>query len=226
MRCLLCGEESNWYLCDRCLSAIVPYEGNRCRICSKPINAAESNTVCPVCLSKKRYFTKGFSLFNYEDEKIKKIIEFIKFFNHPRLLDILFYFEDDIKSQDIFTSCDYLIPVPMYKKDIRKRGYNQAVVMAKVLSKITKIPVNFDALIKIKQTEKQVGLNYKEREHNLSNAFKVNKLPKKIEKIVLIDDVFTTGSTINECAKTLLKKGISSSFFTFSTTPSGITDNV
>ncbi len=159
-------------------------------------------------------------MFNYEEEQIKKLIEFIKFYDYPQLVKILFEFSEEIKSLSIFSNADFLIPVPMYKKDIRKRGYNQSAIIAKTLSKITKIPVHYDCLNKTKQTKKQVGLNYEKRTKNLSKAFEVNKkcLNKKYS-VVLVDDVFTTGSTLNECAKTLLKNGIESNFFTLATTP-------
>ncbi len=218
--CLFCKAKSDWYICKDCLKTIKPYKGNRCRICSTPIAATQKPVVCPICLSKKRYFNKGFSLFNYEEEQIKKLIEFIKFNDYPQLAAILFEFSGKIKSLDIFSNADFLIPVPMYKKDIRKRGYNQSAVIAKTLSKITKIPVHYDCLNKIKQTEKQVGLNYEKRTKNLSKAFEVSKkCLNKRYTVVLVDDVFTTGSTLNECAKTLLRKGIKSNFFTLATTP-------
>ncbi len=221
--CLFCNRKSDWFLCNECLSSINIYQGNRCIVCSKPIVTTQKPVVCPICLSKKRYFNKGFSLFNYEEESIKKLIEFIKFNDYPQLISILFKFSNEIRFLDIFSGCDFLIPTPMHKRDIRKRGYNQATLIAKTLSKITKIPVCYNCLDKIKQTEKQVGLNYESRTKNLSKAFAVNKkCSNKSYRVVLIDDVFTTGSTINECAKTLLKNYIKSNFFTLATTPSKV----
>ncbi len=174
-------------------------------------------------MSKKRYFNNGFSLFNYEEENIKKLIEFIKFNNYPQLAKILFMFRDEISKLDIFLDCDFLIPVPMHKKDIKKRGYNQSVIIAKILGKITEIPVCYDCLEKVQQTKKQVGLDYEQRAKNLTRAFvSIKKHIEKCNKIVLVDDVFTTGSTINECSKTLYKEGVSSNFFTLATTPSKI----
>jgi len=189
-------------------------------VCSTPIAATQEPVICPTCLSRKRFFNKGFSLFNYEEEQIKKLIELIKFNDYPQLVKILFEFSKEIKSLSIFSNADFIVPVPMHKKDIRKRGYNQSILIAKTLSKITKIPVHYDCLNKIKQTEKQVGLNYEQRIKNLSKAFEVGKrcLNKKYT-VVLADDVFTTGSTVNECAKTLLQNGITSNFFTLATTP-------
>ncbi len=201
------------------MASLEIYGESRCSVCSKPIPVAAENLICPLCLSNKRYFAKGFSLFNYNKENIKKIIEFIKFYKKPAVADFLFYFKKQITLLDIFKNCDAVVPVPMHRKDIQKRGFNQTVYIAKAVSKITGIPIRYDVLEKIKQTKKQLGLNHKEREKNLSGAFKIGR-SNGINSVVLIDDVFTTGSTINECAKTLKKANIESYFFTIATTPS------
>ncbi len=147
----------------------------------------------------------------------------MKFHNQPNISKIIFFFEEEVKHLEIFKDCDFLIPIPMHRKDIKKRGYNQSVFIAKNLSKITKIPVKYNCLNKTKSTKQQVGLNYENRIKNLSKAFTVNKqCAHKTFKVVLVDDVFTTGSTINECAKTLLKHNISARFFTLATTPARI----
>ena len=176
-------------------------------------------------MSKKRYFDKGYSLFNYKEESVKKIVEFIKFYDYPQLSKILLHFKEYVASLDIFKDCEFIVPVPMHSKDIKKRGYNQSVFISKVVSKITGIPVNYSMLCKIKLTEKQVGLSYSKRIKNLSGAFVFNRYAKKASRVVLVDDVFTTGSTINECSKVLLKNGIKSNFFTIATTPSGFIDD-
>ena len=175
--------------------------------------------MCPLCLWLKRHFTKGFSLFSYNEENIKKIIEFIKFYKKPIVSDFLFYFGKQITSLDIFKDCDAIVPIPMYRKDIQKRGFNQSVYIAKAVSKITNIPVKYDMLEKTQKTKKQVGLNYTQRLKNLSGAFRVQNTDG-MKNVVLVDDVFTTGSTINECAKILKKADIESCFFTIATTPS------
>lgn len=208
-------------MCNDCLHNFVPYSKSRCLVCSKPIPASQKSLICPACLSKKHYFDKGYSLFNYKEEAVKKIVEFIKFYGYPQLSKILFYFKEYIALLDIFKDCEFIVPVPMHRQDIKKRGYNQSVIISKVISRITGIPVDYNMLSKIRLTKKQVGLSYNERIKNLSGAFRFNHPARKVSRVILIDDVFTTGSTINECSKTLLKNGVKSNFFTFATTPSG-----
>ena len=101
-----------------------------------------------------------------------------------------------------------LIPVPLEKKKLKWRGFNQAEEIAKQLSKFFKIPLINDVLIKIKETLPQVELSDRERKENIKGAFAC-PAPEKIQgrKILLVDDIYTTGSTMAECAKVLKKAG-------------------
>ncbi len=214
-RCIICDAESDWLICQKCLSELKPYSGFRCKICSKPL--ATDNSVCPLCLNPARKYERGFSLFDYSDNRIRLIIEQIKFHGKPSLANFLFNYQDMIKKLDIFENADKLVPVPMYRKDLIERGYNQSVMLAKTLKRITGIPVAYTMLEKRKQTQKQVGLGYVDRIKNLKGAFQAHHA-KGVKCVVLVDDVFTTGSTINECAWELSKYGITSRFFTVATT--------
>ncbi len=170
-------------------------------------------------MKEKREFVRGFSLFNYNDKNVARIVEFIKFYGFFGLVNVVDCFKDIILSVDFFNLADCLIPVPMHKKSIRKRGFNQAVLIAKRLSKIVGVPVCYNCLAKIKQTKSQVGLSLKERKTNLRGAFKVLKIGERVKTVVIVDDVFTTGSTINEISKTLRDHGVESYFFTLASTP-------
>ncbi|MGB9596883.1 MAG: ComF family protein, partial [Candidatus Poribacteria bacterium] len=103
---------------------------------------------------------------------------------------------------------DYIIPVPLHKKKMRKRGYNQMELIGRKVSKKTGIPLETKSLIKIKDTPPQRGLSGKERTQNVNGSFSViNPVNIEGKRILLIDDVMATGSTINECAKVLIKEG-------------------
>ncbi|MBZ0201365.1 MAG: ComF family protein [Ignavibacteriaceae bacterium] len=108
---------------------------------------------------------------------------------------------------------DYIIPVPLHKSKMLERGYNQSYFIAKGLSHHLKLPVSSRIIKRIRYTETQTTLNKKEREENMKNAFRVIS-PKKIngKNILLIDDVITTGATVTECGKVLLKKGAAKVF--------------
>ena len=101
-----------------------------------------------------------------------------------------------------------IIPVPMHKKRFKQRKYNHMDLVADELSKLTGWKVNTKLIQRIKETKPQYKLNTKEREENLKNAFKVTKENYNGEKLLLIDDILTTGSTLTEIIKTLNKEGI------------------
>ena len=113
------------------------------------------------------------------------------------------------KNADEIWENSILIPVPLDKNKLRSRGYNQSEELAKELAKILKIPVISGCLIKIKSTKPQMELSKEEREKNLQNVFLI-KNPAEIrgKKIFLVDDVYTTGSTMAECAKILKSAGV------------------
>ncbi len=101
-----------------------------------------------------------------------------------------------------------LIPVPLGNKKIKSRGYNQAEKLAKELSKTIEIPLHTHNLIKIKETLSQINLSKEKREENIKNAFAIkNPFEIKGKNIFLVDDVYTTGATMEECARVLKKSG-------------------
>jgi len=102
--------------------------------------------------------------------------------------------------------CDGIIPVPLSKSALRERGFNQSLLMAKVISKKLKTPLYMDMLLKRKDTLPQVGLSAKERMKNLKGAFKTSGKINKL-RLLLLDDVMTTGATARECSKTLMSAG-------------------
>jgi ComF family protein len=107
---------------------------------------------------------------------------------------------------DKFHEADLLVPIPLHPKRLRWRGFNQAAKIAKLLSKQAEIPV-VPLLKRIRHTKPQAELSKEEREKNLSSAFKVDlELAAKPKNIVLVDDVTSTGSTLQECAKALRKE--------------------
>ncbi len=105
-------------------------------------------------------------------------------------------------------SMDLIVPVPLHIRRLREREFNQALLLARELSKRTGIPYHERTLRKIKDTPFQTALKGRERRKNVKGAFHVEKREEiKGKTILLVDDVYTTGATVNECARTLLKGG-------------------
>jgi len=208
--CLGCQKEGT-YLCDDCRTLLDISEHDYCLCDYKPTRLLPEQKTgkCPKCQNKKisgLYFALPYK----EKPLTKKIIHQFKY--QPYLKDLsktlasilIEHFVLSGKNTDEIWENSILIPVPLDKNKLKIRGYNQSEELAKELSKVLQVPVISDILVKIKSTKPQMELSKKEREENLQNAFAIKKsagLANK--KIFLVDDVYTTGSTMQECAKVL-----------------------
>ena len=156
------------------------------------------------------YFQEHFYLFNYESEIREKIIQY-KFKDKPYLYkSIAILFIKDMNFANFISSYDCITSVPLHKKRLHSRGYNQSELIAKEIAKHFNIPYYSNLLIKQKNIVAQSTLNKEERMANISNAFSLNPNHPKLSSntcIAIFDDIFTTGSTANECAKTLCGLG-------------------
>lgn len=211
--CLNCQREGS-YLCQDCLSLIDISNYQYCPFCKKPKIVLDGKT-CYFCKKKKK-LTGLFSAASYQNFIIKKLIcqfkyePFIKELAEPLASLIIQHFQ--LLENSLPFSRDrsnfVLIPVPLSKKRKRWRGFNQAEEIAHYLSLYLKIPLFSDVLVKSKETLPQVKLSAKEREENIKGVFVCqNENLIKNKRILLVDDVFTTGSTMEECAIVLKKAG-------------------
>ena len=210
IKCIFCGEElekdSRYCVCDSCLSTLPFISQKVCKHCGEPIES-----LAEYCMRCKNHIDRGFdkarAVFLYKD-KIKKSISDLKFFNKRYLGEYLSHFLLDLYIKENW-SCDLVIPAPISQKSMKVRGFNQTDLLC---SAFIDYGISFDntSIIKHLETPHQVGLGYKDRQTNLIGAFKVtNKNAIKNKKILLVDDIFTTGATISEIASTLKKAGAS-----------------
>ena len=211
-RCLMCGKiiDSKNSICADCFEKITFITRPYCQCCGRPfLSAVESteNMLCVDCLTKKSPFRLCRSAIEY-DEFSKKLLLNFKFADHVENKKIFAKWLL-LACKDILSAgADVIIPVPLHYTRLLKRKYNQSAILANELSFLTGISAEYDVLKKIKRTLPQAKCNGKKRKINVRNAFSVAH-PEKIKgkRIVLIDDIFTTGSTMKECAKVLLKAG-------------------
>ena len=202
IKCIFCGRDiSSYFICDKCNKNEIYNNENRCKICDTPIK--EGNIICDHCKKQKHNFERLLSPLIYKDKVRKSLLQFksdgAKFLARP--------FAQLIADRLAFEQVEYdiIVPVPSHKSSIKKRGYNPAKVLAEELSKITSKPVE-DVLYKLTKTQNQKYLDYKDRQSNLENSIiLLNKSVIKNKNILIIDDIITTGATIESCAK-LMKK--------------------
>lgn len=206
--CVNCGKEGS-YLCPDCFSLIEILDRQYCPFCEPPKVVFDGKT-CVSCKRSKNLHGL-FCASSYDNFIIKKLVRQFKY--EPFLKELsstlasLIITHLSLVNKTNFESFA-LIPVPLHIKRLKFRGFNPAEEIAKELSKDLKISLLSDALVKMKQTPPQMELKKEERKENIRNVF-VCKKPEiiKNQKILLVDDVFTTGSTMEECAKVLKDSG-------------------
>jgi ComF family protein len=191
-------------MCDECFKNL-PFHEKVCDKCGCEISKYEF--VCDRCKNNQKIwnFKKALSAFSYESPIVELVLD-IKYgsigdvakITAPILAAVMQYFK---------IHADVLIPVPLAPKRLKERGYNQALLIAKELSKIIHVPVVDDFLIRTRYTAAQKKMTLKERQENLRGAFEI-KPPYSVikgKRVLIIDDVFTTGTTVNDCARVMKK---------------------
>jgi len=202
------------YICSSCEARIKKLISPLCSKCSKPIDYNSSTNLCPDCSSYENHFEVSKSLFAYEG-LIKKGIYSFKYYNKPYFSK---FFGNCIINYMITTNYmnfDYIVSVPLHKNKLRTRGYNQSELLAKYIADKLSIPY-VNALKRTKLTLKQSEQTKEARRKNLKNAFTVkeNSFINSIKNsnVLLVDDIYTTGSTADECSKALLDFSVNKVF--------------
>lgn len=207
--CLFCEEivVKDSLFCGDCWPKLQFITDPKCPVCSYPfeVEIKHMQPLCSQCLKKKPAYDKTIAIFRY-NHVIRKIVGNLKYrdqtFLAKKLAGLL-----QQKAATAIDDADLICSVPLHLKKLRKRKFNQAVLIGKNLSKTKFI---LDLLWRVSDTAPQVELGRKQREKNLKRAFLVNKKYRNRlngKKILLLDDVMTTGSTLQNCAKALKKSG-------------------
>jgi ComF family protein len=196
-------------LCADCLSAIHWIEPPFCSRCGIPFpSREEKDHLCGVCSEGERYFTMGRAPGCYEGS-LREAVHRWKYEGKIHLSPLFGEWMVKCFFQHWETNLfDLLIPVPLHPQRLRERGFNQALLLARELSLRTGIPCRKRVLEKRKPTLPQVNLSGRERERGVKGAFHLAEGKEVREKVILlIDDVYTTGTTANECSKVLMAGG-------------------
>lgn len=210
--CYFCGTLNKTPICQACQKKIVYIKEPRCKKCGKPIRYAEKE-YCEDCQKRQFYFEQGRSIWLHKEPVTWSVYQF-KY--HNRRVFAEFYAKElwrlygkKLKDWGI----EAIIPVPLHWRRKRDRGFNQAELVARKLGKYARIPVHTRAVMRVRYTKRQKELNDKERKKNLKGAFRVSKGWKKVSKVLLIDDIYTTGNTIDEIARELKANGVEKIWF-------------
>ncbi|MFH0731547.1 MAG: ComF family protein [Candidatus Omnitrophota bacterium] len=216
--CQGCGKSLDYknklYLCESCFKTITINKPPFCIRCGHSLcGAVNLSAVCGECMGTNYSFDKAFSCCNY-DGLIKELIHNFKY-KQNRYLVCLF---DELMTQFIKThmdtqAIDMVVPVPLHKRKIRERGFDQSLLISSRVSNIFNLPLVYNALKRNRYTAQQTHLSRFQRMDNIKGAFSVkdkNIFNKKA--VLLVDDVATTFATADECASVLKKAGTKSVF--------------
>ena len=215
LTCLICHNRldplAEKPLCRNCWQAIEYNLPPFCPGCGKHLPAEGQDRVrlCQACQRSRYFFKAAYSACIYEGV-IKECILLLKYKNKLSLVDPLAKIMSEFADNFIdLASLDCIVPVPLYSSKLRQRGFNQAQLLARRLSQASKKELKDKALIKIIPSAPQAGLSRIKRLSNLKGSFAVRPGSGLENKsILLVDDVLTTASTANECAKVLLRAGV------------------
>lgn len=210
--CLLCGQlqppgHGKQPLCLDCMNTITPLPAGHCSHCAQPFPDSTSSHLCAACLKRRPVFTKVYTAGLYQGS-IKTAIHRLKYRNQLILAQPL----GQLLSKTIMSGGngfipDQIVPVPLHPSRLKARGYNQALEIARPIARQLSTACDTTLLLRIRKTPQQQGLSATERRSNLRNAFTLSS-SFAARKILLVDDVMTTGETVRECCRTLLGGGV------------------
>jgi len=212
--CPFCGRVSSQGICTACRGKAeeLRIRGPRCMQCGKPVRYAEQE-YCYDCRNMVHRYDRGFGLWLHEQPVSTSIYQF-KYHNQRRYG--VLYAEELARCYGHMIKSwkpDLIIPIPLHKKRRRKRGYNQAAVVSRELGKSLGIPMDETHLIRKVYTKPQRALGAQERRKNLKNAFAVKAGFRSVSAVLLVDDIYTTGNTMDAAAEALKKTGVEKVYF-------------
>lgn len=213
LRCPVCDEivvPAGEKICLECLKKLKLLTPPWCMKCGKKLTG--EGEFCADCQKKEHRFLRGRALYEYESAapaiyrfKYGGRREYADFFGE-QTAEYLGGFIRDVKP-------DALIPIPLHRRRKIERGYNQAQLLAERVGGYLGLPVRSDILVRRKNTSPLKYQNPEERQNNLKKAFNITQNDVKLKRVLLVDDIYTTGSTMDEVAGTLREVGVEDVFF-------------
>lgn len=213
-RCPVCDEPvpvGEELICDRCRKDIRYIKQPRCKKCGKHIEDV-TRIFCIDCEKNKHYFDYGYALYDYQS--MKNSVYRFKYQNRREYA--AFYAKDiyeHLGSQIQTMEAQAFIPVPLHADKLKQRGYNQAELITKELSKLTGIPNCSNLIKRVRKTVPQKELDAAGRQNNLKKAFNITSDVVKLNKTIVVDDIYTTGTTIDAVTQILRQQGVRNVFF-------------
>ena len=196
-------------ICAPCEQKVRRVSGPVCYKCGRPLSETNEE-YCRSCSRRKPSFIKCMAYAEYTSPAMRRMVAEVKYHGDCQLLDYPCRDFAEAKAREVQKyGAEALIPVPVHEERLRIRGYNQAEEIAKRFSAVWNIPVDTGYLSRVKRTAAQKELTDTERMTNLYDAFQLSGEPGRYRTVILVDDIYTTGSTLESCTRVLRKAGVS-----------------
>jgi ComF family protein len=211
--CPLCGRQgSPGQICRVCLQMWADLaEGLvTCVRCGRFHPKEDGEKVCQECREEELPYIMARGVAPFEGS-VRDAVHYFKFCGRRELAhpfgELMAVLTNQLFPVRIISA---VVPIPLHLERLRERGYNQAVLLAEVIAKILKIPLQEDALLRVRETPSQTSLSRQQREENVKGAFIPGKDASLLQgkKVLLVDDVYTTGATVKECCRVLAAAGV------------------
>lgn len=205
-RCVLCqGPGDNQDLCAAC-AAELPWNRHACPACAHPLNGEQEQALCGQCQQRRPLYTRAYASFRYA-YPLDQLLQAFKFRQQLHLAPLLGrLMAADIQAQAIELP-ELILPVPLHRRRLWSRGYNQALELARPLARQLGIPIDTRSLTRTRATAVQSELSARERRKNLRAAFGLGH-SLRADHVAIFDDVVSTGSTVTELTRVLRRSGV------------------
>jgi ComF family protein len=207
--CLFCGaavgEEAAAAVCPECEALIEWVESPLCTCCGRMFDSRDgADHICGDCQAEPPPFDRARAAALY-DGPVAEAIKRFKFNRQMAFLPVMQLWLQRPLCRELAAAADLLVPVPLHKRRLKSRGFNQALLLARAFSES---PFSREALVRTRHTVPQVELKPRERKANVKGAFAINDPALvKGKQVLLVDDLYTTGATVKECARILRRAG-------------------
>ena len=200
--CVLCGAASEDIVCAGCRADLTPLPEHHCPVCAQP---SPNSLPCGHCLAHPHHFDRSHAVYAYGFP----LDRLIQSFKYGHRLALGPYFGQQMAELVTHEDIDLIIPLPLHPERLRERGYNQSLVLARPIARRLGRRLDKEICQRIRHTASQAELPWKERAKNMRGAFHCSGDLSGL-RILLVDDVMTTGATLDECARTLKLHGAAS----------------
>lgn len=213
VECVICDQllfGKNKFLCDKCRDKLSYIRGKACRGCGKSLPDTFDGSYCSECMGREQFYSEGLACVAYDTFSAEIVWKFK--YHHKRYIGRMIGRElSDLLRATYIHDVNLIVPVPIWSGKYKKKGYNHSGIIAESIGQDCGIKVIEDFLVRTRESRALKELSRAERSQELIDIFQINPLYQPLspkgKKVLLVDDIYTTGTTVKECCKILNKHG-------------------